>query len=95
MKWRQSFANNYGYEGATAGGGTIDAGGTRDSGVFVEPFCLDFGLKPGAETRRGYLATSAASRLEVQGTIGGSGSHTLQVLTNDVAPATDEAQLVV
>jgi len=93
--WRQQIVNNYGYDGMAQGGGTIDSGGARDSGVYVEPFCLDFGLKPGAETRRGYLPTSSASRLEVQGTIGGSGSHTLTVLTNDVAPARDEAELVV
>lgn len=93
--WRHELIRNYDYSAATQGGGTIDTGGARDSGVYVEPFCLDFGLKPGAETRRGYLPTSSASRLEVQGTIGGSGSHTLTVLTNDVAPARDEAELVV
>jgi hypothetical protein len=88
--WQQEIAQNYGYTGAT-----FDAAEAKDNGVYVEPFCLDFGLKPGAETRRGYLPTASASRLEVQGTIGGSGSHTLTVLTNDVAPARDEAELVV
>jgi hypothetical protein len=88
--WQQEVAQNYGYTGST-----FDAAEAKDNGVYVEPFCLDFGLKPGAETRRGYLPTASASRLEVQGTIGGSGSHTLTVLTNDVAPARDEAELVV
>ncbi len=86
--WRHQMAQNYGYSAA------IDAAGGRDSGVFVEPFCLDFGLKPGAETRRGYLPTSSAARVEVQGTIGGAG--TLTVLTNDVAPGNgDDASLTV
>lgn len=93
--WRNELIRHYGYDGNAQSGGTIDTGAARDSGVYVEPFCLDFGLKPGAETRRGYLPTSSSSRLEVQGTIGGSGSHTLTVLTNDVAPARDEAELVV
>jgi hypothetical protein len=88
--WRHQIAQNYGY------GGAIDAVGGRDSGVFVEPFCLDFGLKPGAETRRGYLPTSSAARVEIQGTVGGSGNHTLTVLTNDVAPGNgDDASLTV
>lgn len=93
--WRHDIIRNYDYSGFAQGGGTIDGGGARDSGVYVEPFCLDFGLKPGAETRRGYLPTSPATRLEVQGTLGGSGAQTLTVLTNDVAPANDEAALVV
>jgi hypothetical protein len=93
--WQHEIIRHYGYAGNAISGGTIDGAEARDSGVYVEPFCLDFGLKPGAETRRGYLPTSSASRLEVQGTIGGSGSHTLTVLTNDVAPASDEAALVV
>lgn len=88
--WTWNIAQQYGY-----GGATFDAAGARDNGVFVEPFCLDFGLKPGAETRRGYLPTSSAARVEAQGTIGGAGAHTLTVLTNDVAPARDEAELVV
>lgn len=66
----------------------------RDNGVFVESFNQDFGLVPGAETRMGYLPTSSASRLEVQGTFG-TGAGTLSVLTNDVAPANgDDLQIV-
>lgn len=69
---------------------------SKDNGVYVEPFCKDFSAKPGYETRRGYLATSSAARLEAQGTIGGAGAHTLTVLTNDVAPANgDDAMLTV
>lgn len=80
--WRHLIASDYGYQGATA-----EAAEAFNSGVFPMPFCLDFGLKPGAETRRGYLETGSASRLEAFGTIGGAGAHTLTVLTNDVAPA--------
>lgn len=87
--WQNLTGQRYGYTG------TIDTAGGRDSGVFVEPYCHDFSHKPGWETRRGYLPTSSASRLELQGTIGGAGAHTLSVLTNDVAPARDEAELVV
>jgi hypothetical protein len=86
--WRHMMAQDYGY------GAAVDTPGGRDSGVYVLPFNHDFGLKPGAETRRGYLPTSSAARLEVQGTSGGAG--TLVVLTNDVAPGNgDDAQLTV
>jgi len=69
---------------------------SKDNGVYVEPFCLDFCHKPGYETRRGYLATSSAARVEAQGTITGAGAQTLTVLTNDVAPANgDDAMLTV
>lgn len=86
--WQHLTGQRYGYTGS------VDTAGGRDSGVYVEPFCADFSHKPGWETRRGYLPTSSASRLEIQGTVGGSGAHTLTVLTNDVAPARDEAELV-
>ncbi|TDC20617.1 hypothetical protein E1265_21340 [Streptomyces sp. 8K308] len=86
--WRHMIAEDFGYNAAA------ESAGGRDNGVYPLPFNLDFGLKPGAESRRGYLPTSAAARLEVQGNMGGAG--TLTVLTNDVAPANgDDAQLTV
>lgn len=89
--WRHLIAQSYGYTGAVG-----DTAGSKDSGVYVLPFCHDFGHKPGWETRRGYLETSSAARLEALGTIGGAGAHTLTVLTNDVSPANgDDASLTV
>jgi hypothetical protein len=108
--WLQRMSNN-GYIGAAGGNvaaartgvadnytGTLAIITTpaKDNGVYVEPYCLDFAHKPGYETRRGYLATSSAARIEAQGTIGGAGAHTFTVLTNDVAPANgDDAMLTV
>lgn len=81
--WIKKIAELYGYTAAeSVANQTANA---RDLGVYPEPFCHDFSLLPGAESRMGYLPTSAASRLEVQGTFGGAG--TLEVLTNDVSPA--------
>lgn len=87
--WQYTIGRDYGYAGApeTVGG--------RDNGVYPLPFCNDFGLKPGAETRRGYLRTSPDTRLQFQGTIGGAGAHTFFVLVNHVAPAGDPATLIV
>jgi hypothetical protein len=108
--WLQRMSDN-GYIGAAGGNvaaartgvadnytGTLAVINTpaKDNGVYVEPYCLDFAHKPGYETRRGYLATSSAARIEAQGTIGGAGAHTFTVLTNDVAPANgDDAMLTV
>jgi hypothetical protein len=70
---------------------------SKDNGVYPLSFCSDFAWdKAGSETRRGYLETSSAARIEVQGTIGGAGTspYTLTIMTNDVAPANgDDAAL--
>ena len=94
--WLKLMAERYGVNRAEAlaGGTALADTFIRDNAVYVEPFTLDFGLAPGAETRMGYLPTSSASRLEVQGTLG-TGAGTLTTLTNDVAPANgDDLQIV-
>jgi hypothetical protein len=71
---------------------------SKDNGVYVQPFCADFAHKPGWETRRGYLATAAAARVEVQGTLlgGGTSPYTLTAITNDVSPVNgDDAAITV
>lgn len=80
--WQHRIAQAYGY-----GGATFDASEAHDNGVYVEPFCNDFTHKPGWETRFGYLETASGTRLQVKGTLGGAGAHTLRVWTNYVAPA--------
>jgi hypothetical protein len=79
--WQWEMSQNYGYTGAVG-----DAANGKDNGVYVESYCRDFFSKPGWETRRGYLPTTDAMRLQARGTITGSGNHTLSVLTNYVAP---------
>lgn len=80
--WQHMIGADYGYNGVTP-----DVGGARDYGVYPESFCKDFGPKPGWETRLGYLPVSSATTLNVSGTIGGAGAHTLTVLVNKVVPA--------
>lgn len=86
--WLRLMAERFGVTRAEAlaGGTALGDTGIRDNAVYVEPFNLDFGLGAGAETRMGYLPTSSATRLEIQGTLG-TGASTMTVLTNDVAPA--------
>lgn len=79
--WRHFISTHYGYTAAA------EAAGGRDNGVYPLPFCMDFGLKPGAETRLGYLPVSSATNLVMSGTIGGAGANNYQLLVNKVVPA--------
>lgn len=86
--WRDLIARQYAYTGTT------EAANGRDLSVYPFPFTLDFGLAPGAETRRGYLPTSDASRLEFRGSFGAATNFI--VLANYVAPANaDDASITV
>jgi hypothetical protein len=80
--WRHMIGEDFGYVAA------VDTAGGRDSGIYPLPYNKDFGLKPGAETRMGYLPVSSATTLNVSGTLGSTGSNkTLTVLVNKVVPA--------
>lgn len=92
--WRHMLTEMYGYTGGQGAATSItEAANTQDNGVFHEPYNLDWNLKPGGESRFGYLPASAATNLTVQGTIGGSGLHTLGVLVNKVVPYPDAKAL--
>ena len=52
--------------------------------MFPLAFNKDFALRPGAETRRGYLATGDGSRMEFRGTFGAASTFT--ILANYVNP---------
>lgn len=80
--WQHMIGQMYGYNGITP-----DVGGARDYGVYPESYCADFNGKPGWETRLNYLPVSSATTLNVSGTIGGAGAHTLTVLVNKIVPA--------
>lgn len=88
--WEEMMCRNYSYTGAIATSaattGAPEVAGCKEAGWFNLPFNKDFMPKPGWETRRGYLATTDGMRLQYRGSIGGSGTHTLYVLTNFVAP---------
>lgn len=58
-------------------------GAQLDTGVYVLDRIHDFDGHPGGELRDGYLHTTSASRLEMQGVFGAVG--TMTILTNDIA----------
>lgn len=82
--WRHMITEDFGYSGATEATATAL---TRDNGIYPESFAKDYGLKPGAESRFGYLPVTSATSLVMRGTVGGSGSHTFNVFVNYVVPA--------
>lgn len=82
--WRHMIGEDFGYTGAA------DAAGGRDWGTYPLPYTKDFGLKPGAESRFGYLPVSSATSLMAKGSIGGTGAHTMNVLINYVNPASGD-----
>lgn len=79
--WRHMMQQDYGYVN------TVETAGGRDNGIYVEPYCKDFFLKPGAELTNQYLPVSSATALAMSGSIGGSGAHTITVLVNKIVPA--------
>lgn len=86
--WRHMIAEQFGYSA------TIETARGRDNGVFPEVYNYDFASKPGNETRLQYLPVSSATNVALQGTIGGSGAHTLYVLVNKLVPANGDPMLL-
>jgi len=74
---RQRMYEDYGYLEAVAASGL-----GIETGVFVWNWSHELDGKPGYETRELYVVTNSATRLELTGTFGASG--TLDVLWNDV-----------
>lgn len=80
--WRHLIGEHYGYTNA------VETGGGRDYGVYPESFARDFGLKPGAENRFGYLWVTSATTIQLKGSVGSAAaSHTFNVYVNYVNPA--------
>lgn len=86
--WRHKIGEDFGYKNA------VNTAGGRDYGVYPLPYNKDFGLKPGAETRLGYLPVSSATTLNMSGTLGGSGTKVMTVLVNKVVPANGDPMVL-
>ena len=82
--WKNDMQRDFGFTAAA------EAAGGADNGVFVLAFNNDFGMQPGDELANGYLPSTSATRLEIQGSASTSG--TLSVLTNDVS-ARDQMEI--
>ncbi|SEF12930.1 hypothetical protein SAMN05216489_09990 [Streptomyces sp. 3213] len=86
--WRHKIGEDFGYTAA------VETAGGRDYGVYPLPYNKDFGLKPGAESRFGYLPVSSATSLMAKGSIGGANNHPLNVFVNYVVPANGDPRAI-
>jgi hypothetical protein len=86
-QWQNDMSQSLGYSSASMdvrGAGAIPG---KENGIYALFFNKDFFMRrPGSETRRTYLVTSPGSNFIVNGTFGGSGTHTLFSVVNYVAP---------
>jgi hypothetical protein len=83
--WQSKMGKDFGWTSTST-----DVSLGREAGVYPLWFTQDFGLKPGQELRNGYLVTQVGNQLQWAGTVGGSGVHTLNVLTNWVVPPNND-----
>jgi hypothetical protein len=92
--WREMMSIDYGYNGATE---STTGTNTQDTGVRALPFTRDYGLKPGAESRFGYLPVTSATSLVMRGSVGSTDSanpHTFNVFVNYVWPANGDPKSI-
>jgi hypothetical protein len=92
--WKEQMSIDYGYSGPTE---TVSGANTLDKGVRVLPFTKDYGLKPGAESRFGYMPVTSATSLVMRGTVGSTDSasaHTFNVFVNYVWPANGDPKSI-
>jgi len=86
--WERQMGEDYGYNASSGTGpnpATKDVLNGLENGVYVVPFNKDFGLQPGAETRRTYLPSRSGSTIAAIGSVGGTG--TLYSVVNYIAAA--------
>jgi hypothetical protein len=81
--WQKYVEEVFGYTGTPA----ANIANGRDLGVFPLAYNRDFGQKAGSEQCFGYMYVSSGTSIRFDGTIGGSGSHTLTALINYINPA--------
>lgn len=79
--WQSRMGKTYGLTSTST-----DVSLGRENGVYPVWFTRDFGFKPGAELRNGYLITKPGNVLQWAGSIGGAGTHTLYTLVNYIVP---------
>jgi hypothetical protein len=92
--WKEMMSIDYGYSGGTE---TNTGALTLDRGVRALPFTRDYGLKPGAESRFGYLPVTSATSLVMRGSVGStdsSSAHTFNVFVNYVWPANGDPKSI-
>jgi len=89
LTWEDLMSEDYGLT-ADADGNTAASKNSKPDGVYVLHWLDDFGLQPGAENGFRYQAITPSTAVQLIGTIGGSGAHTLSITKNYMSPVNDD-----
>lgn len=87
VTWDHLMSEDYGLN-ATAESTT--ATNTKLNGVKVLHWLDDFGLQPGAENGFRYQPVTPSTAVQLIGTVGGAGAHTLAITKNYMSPVGDD-----
>jgi hypothetical protein len=85
--WDTLMAEDYGLSNTAE---SATATNTKINGVKVLHWLDDFGLQPGAENSFRYQPVTPSTAIQLSGSVGGSGAHTLTVLKNYMSPVNDD-----
>lgn len=87
VTWENFMSEDY---GLNASAEALATANTKPDGVFVLHWLDDFGLNPGAENGFRYQPITPSTAVQLIGTIGGSGAHTLAITKNYMSPVGDD-----
>jgi hypothetical protein len=87
LTWEHLMSEDY---ATNATAESLTAANTKPDGVFVLHWLDDFGLQPGAENGFRYQPITPSTAVQLIGTIGGSGAHTLSITKNYMSPVNDD-----
>lgn len=89
LTWESEMSEDYGLT-ADADGNTAAAKNSKPDGVYLFHWLDDFGLQPGAENGFRYQPITPSTAVQLIGTVGGSGAHTLSITKNYMSPVGDD-----
>jgi hypothetical protein len=87
VTWEHWMSEDYGLNASAEATATANA---KPDGVFVLHWLDDYGLAPGAENGFRYQAVTPSTAVQLIGTIGGTGAHTLAITKNYMSPVNDD-----
>jgi hypothetical protein len=85
--WEHFMSEDWGTSSAAE---STTATNTKPDGVYVLHWLDDFGLMPGAENGFRYQPVTPSTAIQLIGSIGGSGAHTLGITKNYMSPVGDD-----
>lgn len=87
LTWESLMSEDW---GTTSAAESLTATNTKPDGVYVLHWLDDFGLQPGAENGFRYQPITPSTAVQLSGTVGGTGAHTLSITKNYMSPVGDD-----